>query len=131
IYHYLRLLYVKLGTQYCPHCDVAIEPQTPAAILARIQREYRDQEVTLLAPMVVARKGIYRELAQWAAERGYERLRVDGEYQPSNPWPQLDRYKEHNIELPLSSLEVRPSNETELSEALEQALNLGNGVVIV
>ena len=131
IYHYLRLLYVKLGTQYCPSCDVAIEPQTPAAILARVQKEYRGSQVTLLAPLVVARKGIYRELAQWAAQRGYTHLRVDGEYLPTDPWPVLDRYKEHDIELPLVSLEVSPQEEQRLAEALEQTLNLGNGVVIV
>src|SRR5690625_2863049 len=131
IYHYLRLLYVKLGTQYCPSCDVAIEPQTLAAILARVQKEYRGSQVTLLAPLVVARKGIYRELAQWAAQRGYTHLRVDGEYLPTDPWPVLDRYKEHDIELPLVSLEVSPQEEQRLAEALEQTLNLGNGVVIV
>jgi excinuclease ABC subunit A len=131
IYHYLRLLYVKLGTQYCPGCDVPIEPQTPAAILARIQKDFRGREVTLLAPMVVARKGIYRELAQWSAERGYTQLRVDGEYQSTDPWPKLDRYKEHDIELPLMTLTVSPQNERQLAEGLEQALSLGNGVVIV
>ncbi|MDQ2076912.1 excinuclease ABC subunit UvrA [Marinimicrobium sp. ABcell2] len=131
IYHYLRLLYVKLGTQHCPSCDVPIEPQTPAAILARVQKEYRGCEVTLLAPMVVARKGIYRELAQWAADRGYTQLRVDGQYMPTNPWPSLDRYKEHDIELPLISLTVSPNQERPLADGLEQALNLGNGVVIV
>src|SRR5690606_23619691 len=125
IYHYLRLLYVKLGTQYCPSCDVAIEPQTQAAIVARIQKEYRGQEITLLAPMVVARKGIYRELAQWAAERGYRELRVDGRFQPTDNWPVLDRYKEHDIELPLLSLAVSPQNERQLADGLEQALSLG------
>ncbi|MCW8193722.1 excinuclease ABC subunit A [Proteobacteria bacterium 005FR1] len=131
IYHYLRLLYVKLGTQYCPSCDVAIEPQTPAAILARVQKDYRGKEVTLLAPMVVARKGIYRELAEWAAQRGYAQLRVDGEFQPTADWPKLDRYKEHDIELPLATVTVSPQNEQQLSQALNEALNLGNGVVIV
>src|SRR5690554_5796959 len=131
IYHYLRLLFVKLGTQHCPQCDLAIEPQTPESILARVQKEYRGCEVTLLAPMVVARKGIYRELAQWAAQRGYTQLRVDGAYLPTDPWPVLDRYKEHDIELPLVSLEVSPQEEQRLAEALEQTLNLGNGVVIV
>ncbi len=131
IYHYLRLLYVKLGTQHCPSCQVPIEPQTPAAILARIQKEYRGQEVTLLAPMVVARKGIYRELAQWAAERDYKELRVDGQYLSTDPWPKLDRYKEHDIELPLMTLAVSPQNEHRLAEGLEQALNMGNGVVII
>nr|WP_240753983.1 excinuclease ABC subunit UvrA [Natronospirillum operosum] len=131
IHHYLRLLYVKLGTQHCPDCNVPIEPQTPEAILARLHTDYRHQTVTLLAPMVVARKGIYRELAEWAATRGYERLRVDGNWQPTADWPVLDRYKEHNIELPVAELTVQPENEQALKAGLEQALKLGNGIVMV
>ncbi len=131
IYHYLRLLYVKLGTQHCPSCQVPIQPQTPEVIVDRVQKDFRGRELTLLAPMVVARKGIYRELAQWAAERGYTQLRVDGVYLPTNPWPALDRYKEHSIELPLLTLKVAPQNERQLAQGLAQALSLGNGVVIV
>jgi excinuclease ABC subunit A len=131
IHHYLRLLYVKLGTQYCPNCDVPIEPQTPAAIQARILKEFRGRTITLLTPMVVARKGIYRELAEWAADRGYAHLRVDGDYQPTNDWPRLDRYREHNIELPLLEITVTPEQEQALADGLSQALNLSNGLVIV
>ncbi|MHA7880169.1 MAG: excinuclease ABC subunit UvrA [Saccharospirillum sp.] len=131
IYHYLRLLYVKLGTQYCPTCDVPIEPQTQAAIADRILKDWRGKTVTLLAPMVVARKGIYRELAEWAAGRGYTQLRVDGTYQPTDNWTKLDRYKEHDIELPVAELTVTPKQENALIAALEQALTLGNGLVIV
>src|SRR5690606_12853325 len=101
------------------------------AILARLQKDYRGQTVTLLAPMVVARKGIYRELAQWAAERGYRELRVDGRFQPTDNWPVLDRYKEHDIELPLLSLAVLPQNDRQLADGLEQALSLGKGVDVV
>ena len=131
IHHYLRLLYVKLGTQHCPNCDVPIEPQTPAVIQARIMKEFRGRTATLLAPMVVARKGIYRELAEWAAERGYTQLRVDGDYQPTGDWPKLDRYREHNIELPLPNVNVAPDQEQALAEGLNQALALSNGLVIV
>ncbi len=131
IYHYLRLLYVKLGTQFCPDCDVPIEPQTREAILARIFSDYRGHSVRLLAPMVVARKGIYRELAEWSAGRGVEFLRVDGEYQPTADWPQLDRYREHNIELPVSELTVEPQQTNALETALDQALSLSNGIVIL
>ena len=71
IYHFLRLLYVKLGTQYCPDCDVAIEPQSPASIAARLLRDYRGRRITLLAPLIVARKGYYTDLAKWAAKKGF------------------------------------------------------------
>ncbi|MGH8323764.1 MAG: excinuclease ABC subunit UvrA, partial [Steroidobacteraceae bacterium] len=59
IYHFLRLLYVKLGTQYCPDCDVAIEPQSAASIAARLLRDYKGKRIALLAPLVIARKGFY------------------------------------------------------------------------
>lgn len=131
IYHYLRLLFVKLGVQHCPDCHIPIEPQSQEAIVAQVQKLYRGSRVTLLAPMVVARKGIYRELAEWAAARGHEQLRVDGHYENTNPWPKLDRYKEHSIELPLSTITVNPNSEKELNQVLTTALKLGNGVVIV
>ncbi|WP_425401966.1 excinuclease ABC subunit UvrA [Gilvimarinus chinensis] len=131
IYHYLRLMFVKLGVQHCPSCDVPIQPQTLEAIVARVQKDYREQSITLLAPMVVARKGIYRELAQWAAEKGFAQLRVDGQYQPTSDWPTLDRYKEHDIELPFATLTVTPKNHEALTQALQQTLSLGNGVVMV
>ena len=131
IYHFLRLLYVKLGTQYCPECNVPIEPQSLAAIQAMVQKDYRGREVTLLAPLVVARKGIYNELAKWASGKGYAQLRVDGEYVSTDPWPKLARYKEHDIELPLGQLKISPAKEAELTQLLQQTLDLGNGVVIV
>jgi len=131
IYHYLRLLFVKLGTQHCPQCDLAIEPQTPESILTRLTKDYRGKEIILLAPLVVARKGIYRELAQWAADRGYPQLRADGVYHDTHQWPTLDRYKEHDIELPLARLKVDPGNHQALAEGIQQTLSLGNGVLIV
>ncbi|HTT43837.1 MAG TPA: excinuclease ABC subunit UvrA [Steroidobacteraceae bacterium] len=131
IYHFLRLLYVKLGTQHCPECDVAIEPQSPASIAARLLREYRGRRITLLAPLVVARKGYYTELARWAAKKGFRALRVDGELQPSAPWPRLSRFSEHTIELPVAELEVSARAEGELRGALTRALDFGKGVLHV
>ncbi|ROR34436.1 excinuclease ABC subunit UvrA [Inmirania thermothiophila] len=131
IHHFLRLLYVRLGTQHCPDCEVPIEALSPEAIAARILRRWRGRRIELLAPLVVARKGVYRELAQWAAARGHEELRVDGARRPTAPWPALDRYREHTIELPLAVLEAVPEAEPALRRALDQALALGNGVVHV
>ncbi len=131
IYHFLRLLYVKLGTQYCPDCDVAIEPQTPAAIAARLLREYRGRKVTLLAPLVVARKGFYTDLAKWAAKKGYRELRVDGVDIPTARWPRLNRFKEHTIELPVATLGLSAKTDFELNQALAKALDYGKGLVSV
>jgi excinuclease ABC subunit A len=131
IYHFLRLLYVKLGTQHCPECAVAIEPQSPASIAARLLREYRGRRITLLAPLVVARKGYYTELARWAAKKGFRALRVDGELLPTAPWPRLSRFSEHTIELPVAELEVSARTEGELRGALTRALDFGKGVLHV
>jgi len=131
IYHFLRLLYVKLGTQYCPDCDVAIEPQSPASIAARLLREYRGKRIALLAPLVVARKGYYTDLARWAAKKGFRSLRVDGELLPTSPWPRLSRFREHTLELPVAELEVGVKSEAALREALARALDFGKGLVHV
>lgn len=131
IYHFLRLLFVKLGTQYCPTCDVAIEPQSREMILSRLLKDRQGQEVAVLAPVVVGRKGIYKELAAWAAARGYDQLRVDGEYLPSNDWPVLDRYKEHHIEVLIAHCNVDKRDETQLVAVLDEALAVGNGLLMI
>jgi len=129
IHHFLRLLFVKLGTQHCPDCRVPIEPQSEDAIAARILREYRGQRIGLLAPLVVNRKGVYTDLAKWAKAKGYTSLRVDGAFLPLEPFPRLDRFKEHTIELPVADLRVEPANERALREALSTALEHGKGSV--
>jgi len=127
IHHFLRLLFVRLGTQHCPACAVPIDAQTPAAIVDRVQRDYRGRRVQVLAPLVVARKGYYTELARWAARKGFAALRVDGNATPTDAWPRLDRFREHDIDLPIATLTVGPRNERALRGALERALELGKG----
>ena len=131
IYHFLRLLYVKLGMQYCPDCAVAIEPQSVAAIAARLLRDYRGERITLLAPLVLARKGYYTDLAKWSAKKGFRTLRVDGAYVATAAWPRLSRFREHTIELPVANIDVNSSNDSELHAALERTLDFGKGVVHV
>jgi excinuclease ABC subunit A len=131
IHHYLRLLFVKLGVQHCPDCGVPITPQSVDAICARLLREARGAAVTILAPLVVGRKGYYTDLAAWAAAKGFTELRVDGETTPTTPWPRLDRFREHDIDLPVATLTVTPEGEGELRRELERALAFGKGVVRV
>ncbi|MFA7605607.1 MAG: excinuclease ABC subunit UvrA [Rhodocyclaceae bacterium] len=126
---FLRLLYVKLGTQYCPECEVPVLPQSFDAIAAQILRDFAGESVELLAPLVSNRKGLYTDLAKWARGKGFEQLRVDGEYLPTRKWPRLDRYKEHNIDLPVGRLMLQPGQEGLLREQLETALEHGKGVV--
>ncbi|HWQ39625.1 MAG TPA: excinuclease ABC subunit UvrA [Burkholderiales bacterium] len=128
VHHFLRLLFVKLGTQYCPDCRVAIEPQSAEAIAARILREHKGQHVGLLAPLVVNRKGVYTDLAKWAHGKGFRYLRVDGQFLPTQRFPRIDRFKEHTIELPVADLRVSAAEERALREALSRTLEHGRGV---
>ena len=129
IWHFLRLLWVKLGTQRCVHDGAEVRPQSVQSIAAQILRDHRGQHIGLLAPLVVHRKGVYTDLAKWAKARGHSHLRVDGEFVRLDPWPRLDRFREHTIELPVADLVVRASDEAELREALARALDLGKGVL--
>ncbi|MEX2334089.1 MAG: excinuclease ABC subunit UvrA, partial [Pseudohongiella sp.] len=131
IYHFLRLIFVKLGTQHCPRCDVPIEPQSREMILARLMQDWKSVDINVLAPAVVARKGIYKELAAWAVSKGFSELRVDGNYLPADNWPVLDRYKEHNIEVLIGSCQVDARQETALTALVDRALAVGNGLLMV
>ncbi len=131
VWHFLRLLYVKLGVQHCIHDGAAVQPQTPERIAAQLMTQFRGQHIGLLAPLVMNRKGVYTELADWARPRGYTHLRVDGNFLPTTNFPRIDRFKEHTIELPVLSLDVNPENEKLLRDALGRALEHGKGVVHV
>jgi len=131
VWHFLRLLYVKLGIQHCIHDGAAVQPQTPDSIAAQLLKNFRGQHIGLLAPLVLNRKGVYTELADWARPRGYTHLRVDGNFLPTTGFPRIDRFKEHTIELPVASLDVSPDNEAPLRAALAEALTHGKGVVHV
>ena len=131
VWHFLRLLYVKLGIQHCTKDDAAVMPQSPESIAAQVLKNYRGQHIGLLAPLVIARKGVYTELADWARPRGYTHLRVDGDFLPTTGFPRIDRFKEHTVELPIASLHITPENEAALRLALTVALQHGKGQVHV
>ncbi len=129
VWHFLRLLWVKLGLQHCVKDGAPVMPQSAESIAAQLLREHAGQHVGLLAPLVVNRKGVYTDLAKWAKARGHTHLRVDGEFLPVDPWPRLDRFKEHTLELPVGDLVIRRDNEAELRALLAQALDIGKGVL--
>jgi excinuclease ABC subunit A len=129
VWHFLRLLYVKLGVQHCMHDGTPVRPQSVESIAAQLLRDHMGQHVGLLAPLVMNRKGLYTDLAKWAKTRGYTHLRVDGEFIATAPWPRLDRFKEHTLELPVGDLVISAANEAELRELLAKALDLGKGVL--
>ena len=131
IYHFLRLLYVKLGVQHCPTCHVPVTPQSFDTIVAQMMRESKGLHIGVFAPLVVNRKGVYTDLAKWAAARGHSHLRVDGNFLPTAKFPRIERFKEHTIELPIADFVVQPENEDRLRGAIATALEHGHGVVTI
>ncbi len=131
IYHFIRLLYVRLGTQHCPDCRVAIAPQSAEAISAQLLARHRNRELQLLAPLIAQRKGQYTELARWAAANGAQQLRVDGRLVPTDPFPRLKRFVDHTIELPIAELKPAAATAADLRAAVERALEAGRGVMHV
>ncbi|MBZ8139004.1 excinuclease ABC subunit A [Rubrivivax gelatinosus] len=129
LWHFLRLLWVKLGLQHCVHDGAPVRAQSTESIAAQLLRDHRGQHVGLLAPLVVNRKGVYTDLAKWAVARGHTHLRVDGEFVALAPFPRLDRFKEHTIELPVGDIVVDPADEAGLRALLAKTLELGKGVL--
>ena len=131
VWHFLRLLYVKLGVQHCVHDGQAVMPQSVQSICAQLMTRFKGQEIGILSPLVINRKGLYTDLADWARNKGYSHLRVDAEFLPTQKFPRIDRFKEHTIELPILSLTVDAAREEELRQAVVLALEHGKGVVHV
>jgi excinuclease ABC subunit A len=129
VWHFLRLLWVKLGIQHCAKDGSPVVPQSAESIAAQLMRDHKGEHVGLLAPLVVNRKGVYTDLAKWAKARGHTHLRIDGEFLRVDPFPRIDRFKEHTIELPVGDLVIDPAREVELRELLTKALDLGKGVM--
>ncbi len=131
IYHFLRLLFVKLGSQYCPDCQIPIQAQSAQAIQAQLLQRWRGKRVALFSPLVVSRKGYYTDLAKWALGKGFRQLRVNGEMLPTDSWPRLDRFSEHDIDLPVTQIKIDAKDELSLEQQLQIALDFGKGLIKV
>lgn len=131
IYDYLRLLYAHLGTPYCPNCHKPISTQTIDDIINQIMQLEIGTKIIITAPVVRGKKGRFdKELASWLKD-GYLRAKIDGQdYMLDEPIT-LDKNIKHNIYLVIDRLVIKPDLNTRLSESLENALKLTNGIVIV
>ncbi|MBN2506457.1 MAG: excinuclease ABC subunit A [Verrucomicrobia bacterium] len=110
VYHFLRLLFARLGTQYCPDCGRPVQPQTRDQLVRRLQAEIKRRgPLRLLAPVVRHRKGFHSDIADWAVQHGYHTLRADGRlYDARQPF-RLDRFREHDVEIVVGPLPSRPA----------------------
>jgi len=140
VFHFIRLLFARLGTQFCPDCQVPVEAQTRDELGRRLGRELRKRgDLMLLAPVVKHRKGFHTDVAEWAAHHGYQWVRADGKLYPSSERLRLDRFREHNVEIAVGTLPKSRRSGTRAEgeapaktaqELIDEALKLGNGLVL-
>ncbi|NMB78392.1 MAG: excinuclease ABC subunit UvrA [Methanomicrobiales archaeon] len=128
IYDYLRLLYARIGTPFCPEHNIPIAAQTPDKIADQIAAEYPGQ-VTVLAPIVRQKKGTYQQLLKDLNKEGFTRVRVNGKIIRTDEEIKLDRYKMQDIEIVIDRLET--SERSRLTEAVENCLKKSDGLVLV
>ncbi|MHA1742355.1 MAG: excinuclease ABC subunit UvrA [Candidatus Thorarchaeota archaeon] len=131
IYDFLRLLYARVGTPHCPECGREIRPQTAQQIVDQILALPEGSRIVIMAPIVRGRKGEYRKEFRELLQKGFIRARVDGELVEIEEGMSLDRYYEHTIEVVIDRLRVSESKRGRISEAVETALNMADGVVTV
>lgn len=130
IYDYLRLLFSRAGTAHCPVCDAVIERQTPQQIVDQILSGPEKAKFQVLAPVVRTRKGEFVDLFEDLSAQGFVRVRVDGEvHQLSDP-PKLKKQVKHDIDVVVDRLQVKDSQKQRLTDSVETALRLADGLVI-
>ncbi len=125
IYHFVRLLFAKVGIQHCPHCGIAVEKSTPAAVAAHATQLLTRGSLQIYAPVVKARKGFHTDVARWAERQGFSHLLVDGTLQPVASFTKLERFKEHNIDVLVE--ELSPKQADRVEAVVRQALKIGKG----
>jgi excinuclease ABC subunit A len=128
IYDYLRLLYARVGTPYCPDHDIKIESQTAERLADRISKDHMGN-IFLLSPIVRQKKGTYEKLISDLNKEGYTRVRVDKKIQRTDEKPKLERYVKHDIEIVIDRLNVK--DKSRLVEGVENALLRSDGLLIV
>ncbi|WP_314920549.1 excinuclease ABC subunit UvrA [Actinomyces oris] len=131
IYDYLRLLYARAGVQHCPVCDAVISSQTPQQIVDQVRALPDGTRFQVLAPVVRGRKGEYSELFGELRGRGFNRVRVDGAAERLDNPPTLNKRLKHDIEVIVDRLVVREGIRQRLTDSVETALGLAEGLVII
>ncbi len=128
---YLRLLFARVGTPHCYKCGKKIERQTVQEIVKQILACTEGTRVLLLAPIIRGRKGEHRKIGQQVAKAGFSRLRIDGEIHHVEDEIKLDKYKVHHIEAVVDRLVIKEGIKKRLTDSVETALPIGNGILII
>ena len=130
IYDYLRLLFARIGVPHCPICGNEVTRRTTEVIIDEILRQFVDKRILLLAPIVKNKKGEFAHIPEQYQRLGYARVRVDGVVYALDEFPELQKSYKHNIEL-VDRLALTAEMRSRLSQSVEQALDLGQGVIEV
>ena len=131
IYDYLRLLFARIGVPHCPICGNEVTRRTTEVIIDEILRQFVDKRILLLAPIVKNKKGEFAHIPEQYQRLGYARVRVDGVVYALDEFPELQKSYKHNIELVVDRLALTSEMRSRLSQSVEQALDLGQGVIEV
>ncbi|HEY2103949.1 MAG TPA: excinuclease ABC subunit UvrA [Chthoniobacterales bacterium] len=125
VYHFLRLLFAKTGTQFCPECDLPVEKQSLAAIVKQLESAAKRGALKVLAPLVKARKGFHGDVARWAERQGFDTLYIDGRLVALSQFRKLERFKEHSIDVVVGVIDAKRI--AKARNLTERALEIGRG----
>ncbi|MFH5211959.1 excinuclease ABC subunit UvrA [Antrihabitans sp. NCIMB 15449] len=131
VYDYLRLLYARAGDAHCPVCGEPIAKQTPQQIVDQVLAMEDGTKFQVLAPVVRTRKGEFVDLFEQLQSQGYARVRVDGVVHPLTEPPTLKKQEKHDIEVIVDRLTVKASSKQRLTDSVETALRLADGIVVL
>jgi len=131
IYDYLRLLFAKIGVQYCVDCKIPVEKKSLDQIVDEICQKFSGSKIQILSPLIKARKGHYKELFEQLMRQGFTKVRVDGAVKEIEDDMQLNRYAIHDIDLVVDRLIVDKLQEQRISESTDLALKRGDGTMIL
>ena len=131
VYDYLRLLFARIGHPHCPLCGREIARQTTPQIVDQILELPAKTKIMILAPIIKSKKGVHKYVFEGLKKAGYSRVRVDGKVYDIEEELTLDKNKKHDVDAVVDRIIINPDNRKRLSESVEQALNLGEGLVYV
>ena len=131
IYDYLRLLFANIGVPHCPQCGKEISSQSLERIVDMVTLYPPDERINVLAPVVRGRKGEFKKELAALRARGFTRARIDGQFRSLEEETRLDRRENHNIDVVVDRLIVKPGIERRLTESVDMALGLANDIVLI
>ncbi len=131
VYHYLRLLFARVGIPYCPKCGQKLARAEKEAFIATVLEQFAGEEAIFLAPKIRRRKGFHRPILEKAAKAGYHLVRIDGRLREIPPIPDLSRFREHTIEIATGKIKISPAKSSQIATLLLKAFCEGRGEALL